>query len=48
MHDNPAPTEQEQDDAPDRLSEEQEKSGQGHEDDRLPGDEPPSEPIHES
>ena len=32
MHDDPAPTEQEQEDAPDRLEEELAKSGQGHED----------------
>jgi len=32
MHDQPEPTEQEQEEAPERLEEELAKSGQGHED----------------
>ena len=32
MHDNPEPTEQELEEAPERLEEELAKSGQGHED----------------
>ena len=32
MHDNPEPTEQEQEEAPERLEEELAKSGQGHDD----------------
>ena len=34
MHDDPAPTEQEQEQAPERLEEEQAKSGAGHENPR--------------
>jgi hypothetical protein len=36
MHDDPAPTEQEQEQAPERLEEEQAKSGAGHEDPQRP------------
>jgi hypothetical protein len=32
MHDDPQPTEEEQEQAPERLEEEQAKSGAGHED----------------
>ena len=49
MHDNPAPTEREQEEsATERQVEEDAMGGPGHEDPRLPGDEPPPEPIHES
>lgn len=44
MRDQPEPTEEEQDEAPERLLEEQAKSGQGHEDPPFP----PDDPIHEA
>jgi hypothetical protein len=34
MHDDPAPTEQEQEEAPERLEEEQAKTAPGHDDPR--------------
>jgi hypothetical protein len=44
----PAPTPEEHEQAPEQTSEHQAAEGPGHEDDRLPGDDPPAEPIHES
>lgn len=43
-----APTEEEQEQAPDRLQEEDAMRGAGHEDPELPTESPPSEPIHEA
>ena len=48
MHDQPRPTDEEQEQAPERLPEEEAKTGAGFERDELPGDDPPREPIHES
>ncbi len=48
MDDDPAPTMDEQERAPDEQEEHQAAQAPGHEDDRLPGDDPPAEPIHES
>jgi hypothetical protein len=48
MSDQPAPTEQEQEEAPERQEEEQATPGPGHENPELPGDDPPAAPIHES
>lgn len=48
MQEDPAPTPEEQEQAPERLPEAQEAAAPGHEDDDLPGDNPPDEPIHES
>ncbi|HET8653541.1 MAG TPA: hypothetical protein VFM13_13325 [Gaiellaceae bacterium] len=48
MHEDPAPTPEEHEQAPDRIEESQAAEGPGHEDDELPGDSPPDEPIHES
>jgi hypothetical protein len=44
MHDQPEPTEQEQEEAPERLEEEQAKSGAGHEDPQQVEDEAEAEP----
>jgi len=43
-----APTEEEQEQVPDRLEEEDAMRGAGHEDPELPAESPPSEPIHEA
>jgi hypothetical protein len=48
VHEDPAPTPEEQERAPEELTEHQEAGGAGHGDDDLPGDDPPAEPIHES
>jgi hypothetical protein len=40
MHESPEPTEEEQEQVPERLEEEQAKSGQGHEDPEQVKDEP--------
>jgi hypothetical protein len=48
MHEDPAPTPEEQEQAPERLPEQQETGGPGQGDEELPADNPPSEPIHES
>jgi hypothetical protein len=48
MQEDPAPTPEEQEQAPEDLPEHQAAEGQGHEDDDMPGDSPPSEPIHDS
>ena len=48
MHEDPAPTPEEREDAPEQLPESQAAQAPGHEDDKLPGDDPPDEPIHES
>lgn len=47
MRDQPAPTEEEQEHAPERQQEEEAKSGQGHEDPQLPAN-LPDEPVHEA
>jgi hypothetical protein len=38
VHDDPAPTEREQDETPDRIPEEEAMAGQGHEDPRAAED----------
>ena len=43
MHESPEPTEREQEQAPERLDEEQAKSGQGHENPQQPQEEDDSE-----
>jgi len=40
MHDQPAPTEEEQEQVPERLEEEQEQQAQGHSDDAGPEGDP--------
>ena len=48
MRDDPEPTPEEQEQTAEQLPESQAAEGPGHEDDELPGDDPPAEPIHES
>jgi hypothetical protein len=48
VHEDPAPTPEEQERATEELPDQQSAEGPGHEDDSLPGDKPPDEPIHES
>jgi hypothetical protein len=48
VHEDPAPTSEEQERAPEELPEHEAASAPGHEDDQLPGDEPPADPIHEA
>ncbi len=49
MHDQPAPTPQEQDEPLERIAEEEAMRGPGFDSDEdLPGNDPPEEPIHES
>ena len=48
VQEDPAPTPEEQERAPEELTENEAASAPGHEDDELPGDEPPADPIHES
>jgi hypothetical protein len=48
MDEDPVPQREEQEQAPEQQEEHQSAVGPGHEDDRLPGDDPPAEPIHES
>jgi hypothetical protein len=48
MQEDPEATPEEQEQATERLPEAQEAAAPGHEDDDLPGDKPPDEPIHES
>jgi hypothetical protein len=48
VHEDPAPTPEEHEQAPERLPEAQDAEGAGHGDDDLPGDDPPAAPIHES
>ncbi|HEU6444011.1 MAG TPA: hypothetical protein VFL61_03035 [Gaiellaceae bacterium] len=43
MHEDPAPTPEEQEQVPERLPEAQAAEGAGHEDDELPGDEATAE-----
>ena len=48
MHEDPAATPEEQEQVPERLPESLAAEGAGHEDDELPGDEPPAEPMPDS
>ena len=48
VHEDPAPTPEEQEEAPDHQDEMEGAAAPGQEDDQLPGDDPPAEPIHES
>lgn len=48
MHEDPAATPDEQEQAPEETPEHQAAEGAGFGDDELPGDDPPAEPIHES
>lgn len=47
MHEDPAPTAEEQEQVPAGLQEHQEAEGQGHGDDDMPGGGQPSEPTDE-
>jgi hypothetical protein len=48
IDEDPAPTPAEHEQAPEQTPEHQAAEGAGHDTDRLPGDDPPPEPIHES
>jgi hypothetical protein len=48
VNEDPAPTPEEQERTPELQDELQGGSGPGHENDELPGEDPPAEPITES
>jgi hypothetical protein len=48
VDEDPAPTSDEQEQAPEQQDDHAGAAGPGHKGDRLPGDDPPAEPIHES
>lgn len=49
MHDQPRATEEEQEQGVERLREEEAMRGSPeHDDPKLPGDEPPDEPVHDA
>jgi hypothetical protein len=48
VDEDPAPTSDEQEQAPEQQDDHEGAAGPGHKGDRLPGDDPPAEPIHES
>jgi hypothetical protein len=48
VQEDPAPTPHEQERAPAELPEHEATSAPGQEDDALPGDEPPADPIHDA
>jgi hypothetical protein len=48
VHEDPAPTPEEQERAPEELPEHESTSAPGREDDDFPGDEPPADPTHDA
>jgi hypothetical protein len=48
VHDQLRPSDEENEQAPERIPEEDAKTGAGFDDPELPGDAPPDEEIHES
>jgi hypothetical protein len=48
MHDNPEPTEREQEQAPERVPEEDAMSGQGHEDPESKADPQDESEVHDA
>jgi hypothetical protein len=48
VHEQPEPTEEEEEQAPDRLREEEPERDERAAGGELPGDSPPEEPIHDA